>query len=322
MRGVRIHAVLLLVALGLAFPSFTRQRTRPTDIQGTLIWDRDSTDIASISYRSPHRQIEITRRADGAETFLWGWEVTSVGGTPAGEPAADTLRFPVGILGSELVKGFSAFRVVREFGQVDADLKMAFGLVDPSAVITVEFGDGSRVIELGAPVYGGSDLYGWDPSTRIAFVLPSELVAPLQTGYGALRERQLHYFQGAEVARVRVQAMGLTREMKRSESAIGTPDIWVPTEDPHRPDPTFANFMERVAQLGIEGFDTQARPEALERILRVEYTDEDGRFLGFVELLKHLDSGAYYLSSERTRVVAEAIGLLAERVEQGLTQIF
>jgi len=317
-RGVWVHGVLLLLVLVMAFPIFTRQRTRPTDIQGTLIWDRDTTELVSIAYRSADREIEITRRTQDGESFLWGWEVTS----QPGAPPSDTLRFPVGVLGSELVKVFAKFRVLRDFGRVEPERQAAFGLVEPSAAITLGFADGTRVIAVGDSIYGGSDRYGSDLSTGSVFVLPARLVGPLQTGSGALRERQVHYFQASDVAYVRIQALGMEREMERAGGEPGAPEVWVSPDDRQRPDQTFANFMERVGQLAISGFATQVGPESLERIMRIEYSGEDAEPLGFVELFRHVESGVYFLSSERTRVAATAVKLLAERVEQELPQIF
>jgi hypothetical protein len=317
-RGVRLHGALLILALALAFPTWTRRPSRPTDIQGTVIWQRDTTELVSISYRSTEREIEITRRARDGETFLWGWEVKF---TP-GEPPFDTLRFPVGVLGSELVKGFADFRVLRDLGRVEPEREAAFGLVEPRAAITLGFVDGDRVIEVGDSIYGSPDHYASDPSAGSVFVLPAQLLWPLQTGSGALRERVVHYFQDSDVAYVRVRALGQVRDMERSGGDAGAPGVWHPPDAPQRSDQTFANFMERVAQLAISGFETEVPPDSLELILRVEYADEDTEPLGFVELFRHLGSGEYYLSSERTRMVANAVGLLAERVEQDLPQIF
>ena len=51
-------------------------------------------------------------------------------------------------------------------------------------------------------------------------------------------------------------------------------------------DPGFGNFMERVGELAIEGFDNLPSPESLRLFLRIEYLDGDGDELGFVEFLR------------------------------------
>jgi hypothetical protein len=315
---VQIHGMLLLVVLALAVPTWTRERTRPTDIQGTLVWDRDTTDVLSITYRSPERQVEITRRSDEGGSFLWGQEVM-----PAADGASsDTLRFPVGIPGSELVRAFAEFRVLRDLGPIGPDRSAGFGLDEPGASITVRLSDGDRVIEVGDSTYGGEDFYGGDAATGGVWVLPAQLVRPLRIGSGAIRERLVHYFQDSEVVSVRVEAQGQLREMRRQGGGPGPRAIWTPPDAPDRPDQTFANFMERVALLSIAGFDPDVRLETLERVLRVEYDSEGAELLGFVELFREPGSGAYYLSSERTHGPARAVELLAERVAQDLPQIF
>jgi hypothetical protein len=320
MKGVAIHAGLLLLALLLAIPTWTRERTRPTDIQGSVMWDRDTTELVSIGYRAAARDVEITRRVADDGIFLWGREVVSASG--AGSATSDTATYPVGVAGSELMRGLAQLRVVRDLGAVDSTRAKEYGLSDSGASIVLGFVDGERLIHLGDSIYGAADRYAMDRSTGRAFVLPGALVRPLRIGSGALRERSVHHFQDSDVAGVRVEALGRQREMERSGNGRGAAVVWTDPAGPGGPDLTFANFMERVGQLAIAGFEDDVAETSLEQVLRLEYADSEGDTLGFLELFRDLASGAYYLRSERTRVPARTIQAFAERVEQDLPQIF
>jgi hypothetical protein len=137
-----------------------------------------------------------------------------------------------------------------------------------------------------------------------------------------VRERRVHSFPDADVAQVRIEAAGGERALDRRIRDPRAPAVWTPLDAPESADQTFANFMERVGQLAIQGFDAQPDPDSLERLVRIEYFGEDGEALGFLELFRGPLAGDYYLSSERTRIPAEAIALLAQRVEQDLSTLF
>jgi hypothetical protein len=224
MRGVLLHAGLLLLALLVAVPTWTRERSRPTDIQGSVIWDRDTTELTSIVYRSAVREVEISRETEDGDAFLWGREVASASG---GDPAtSDTSTYPVGIAGSELMRGFAQLRVLRDLGVVDPSRAEEYGLDDSSASVSLRFVDEERTVQLGDSIYGASDRYALDRSTGRAFVLPGSLVRPLRIGSGAVRERSVHHFQDVHVERVVVQALGRRREMVRSGGATGAATAW------------------------------------------------------------------------------------------------
>lgn len=320
MRGVTVHGALLVLMLGLAYPTWTRERTRPTDVRGVVIWDRDTTELRSIVYRSPAREVEISRRREDGEAFLWAREV--VPGSGGDSATADTLRYPVGVSGGELFRGLAGLRVIRDLGMVDSAKAGEYGLDDPSASLVLGFADGEREIQVGDSIYGGSDRYGRDVPSGRTFVLSGSLVRPLRIGSGAIRERAVHYFLDADIARVRVETRGREREMTRSDGSAGQAAVWAEPDDPGRPDVTFANFMERLGQLSIAGFDDDVPEGSLARLFRVDYAGRDGEALGFVELFRDVEGGAYYLRSERTRVPARTVQVFAERVEQDLSQIF
>tara|TARA_B100000446_G_scaffold156980_1_gene154170 strand:+ start:163 stop:501 length:339 start_codon:yes stop_codon:yes gene_type:complete len=111
--------------------------------------------------------------------------------------------------------------------------------------------------------------------------------------------------------------------MVRQPSEIGDPAIWRPPGSSGQPDLTFANFMQRVGQVSIEGFGKEVSVDSLAELMRIEYFDEDDEEIGFLELYTESDESGdnYYILSERTKILAEAVKSLAEMVALDLTDI-
>lgn len=330
MTGVRIHGVLLLIVLAWAFQTWTRERPTAAQRQRMLVWDRDTSSVTAIDYRSARRHVRVTRRSQDGEAYLWGEEIVrrprpaSVA-EGAQDVRADTLRYPLGIAGDKLLADLSELRVLRDLGSLDADELRELGLEDPSATVTIEFDDGLRDLHLGRTVFGGSDRYAWDPTGSRGLVVPADVIRPLETGSGALRERALHGFSDSDVVSVRIEARGERRVLRRVSAGPGSPAAWLPADSPQRPDPALSGFMERVGQLAIDGFEPDLSPDALQRLLRVEYLDGRGEPLGFVTLYRDPtdpERDLYLLMSERTRIVARAFQLLAERVVREIPALF
>ena len=311
MRGVKIHGVLLLVTLLWAFQTWTREVPTGADRERPLVWDRDTADVVAITYRDPVRRVHVSRQTEGGAAYLQGVDHVQ---RPSQEGRVDTLRYPLGAAGDRLLESVARLRVPRDLGALDELQLEELGLEGTDATLTVEFDDGIRELVVGSTVFGGTDRYALEPATGRVFVLPTDVVRPLATGEGALRQRMVHYFQPAEIASVRVEAGGRERVMETTAQGPGAPSLWFAPDAPDRADAQFGDFMDRVWQLGIEGFEPVERA-SLESVVRVEYFDEDGEPLGFVELFRD-PAGELYLQSERTHMVARAIRLLAERVVQ------
>ena len=59
-------------------------------------------------------------------------------------------------------------------------------------------------------------------------------------------------------------------------------------------------------------------------LMRIEYFDENDEEIGFLELYTESDDPGvhYYIVSERTKILAEAVKSLVEMVALDLTEIF
>ena len=300
---------------------------------------------------------EVTQTDEGTRQASAEATVDAPGAAPVAADTApaplDTLQYPVGVPGHTLVARLARLRVIRDMGVLSPQDTERFGLEDPAERILLRFGDGARELLVGDSAFGGSDRYAVDPATDAGYVVGHDIVGPLSIGQGALRERWLHRFSDPDVAAVRVAIpTGASREMARTEAGEwvasardgggrdggardggaardadnggndGAPEN--ATSSQGTPDAAFANFMQRVNQLAIGGYGADPNPESTRSLLFVEFFDDDGDRIGFVELLHDnlADRDPYYVRSETTRVVAHAVTSLAERVAQALADIF
>lgn len=324
MRGARVHGVLLAVAAAWAFQTWTRDEVREEDRNRALAWEQDTTAVVAVRYRSSEKEVVIRRREDDAGAFLWGAQIENDG--------RDTLEFPVGAPGHTVTARLAALRVVRDLGPLSPEQEASFGLEGSEERIEVTFEDEERLLVLGDTTLGSSHRYALEPTAGdesqaagVGYVVPGDVVRPLAIGEGSLRERWLHHYPANDVARVRVTVGGAAegdggqaRTMARLESGE-----WAEADE-EAPDAGFGNFMQRVDQLAIAGYDSLPPVGRLRNLLRIEYFDEDGDVLGFVELFRDgsAERDPYYLRSERTRILAAAVTALAERVAEGVGEAF
>jgi hypothetical protein len=319
MKGVRVHAALLAVAVLLAFQAWLREEPSAEELERPLVWALDTADV-TLEYRAGAHTLHVGRRTVDDRVFLWGVETTA---QPGGEDVegADTSSYPLGMAGAEVVRGLATLRVIRDLGEVPEERRAEYGLDEAHARIDISSARERRTLELGDSVFRSSDRYARDPESGRVYVIPSDLIEPLRVGSGAIRERVLHTFAMSEVHQVRVEGPAGSRVMERAPGGEGAADRWVDADAPDRADLTFANFMERAGQLAIADFENV--PEAgLERVLRLDYLGGDGEPLGFVELMRGAEPGTWFVLSERTGIPARAVTLLAERVAQDAAEIF
>lgn len=312
MKTLKVHGGLFLLAVIGALLTWTRDTTTEADEGRPLVWERDTTEVVSVHYRAPEMDVQIQRRTDEAGSFLWGIEVE-------GAESTDTLEYPVGAPGSTLVGRLANLRVIRDLGALSPEMVERFGLGDATETVEVSFVDGERLLTVGDSAFGGRDRYALEPATGAGYVIASDITRPLSIGEGALRERWLHRFMDDDVATVRITVPGGgAREMTRTEDGEWT------DEGSDVPDAAFANFMQRVDQLAIGGYGAEPVAASTRSLVRVDYLDDAGEQLGFVELFHDdlAEQDPYYLRSETTRIVAYAVTSLAERVQEGLGEVF
>jgi hypothetical protein len=105
-------------------------------------------------------------------------------------------------------------------------------------------------------------------------------------------------------------------------------DFWAKPESPDTKDETVSNWMTKVERLRVttyvEPLDPAPTPE--QQVVTVEYFNEHGRKLGFLELVRRPSKDGkekpdYVARSERTRWHATVLKSTAEQIEQDLASV-
>ena len=304
MNDLRAHVAFFAVAVIATLLTWNRDTSGAEDRDLPVVWERDTTDVLGVHYRTPTLDLRVERRSDDDGTFLWGNQ-TRAGLAP--------------LEGHALLTVLSVLRVERELGQLSDERKTRYGLVDSGHLLSVRFDDGQRELVVGDSVFGSGDRYALESATGVGYVLSRHLIGVLEGGDGALRERVAHHFAPVDIGAVRISGPAGERRMARTEEGDWT-EI-----DGGSPDTGFGNFMERVGLLSVgEGYADPPSPQDLTLILRMDYVSVDAEPLGFFELLH--DGGSplktYFLVSETTRIPGRVPRLLAERVEQAVADLY
>jgi hypothetical protein len=338
MKSVAVHGALLMAALLTAFVTWTANDRPQPDNAAVVVWERGVNDVASVAFQSGPRTVELERRGTGDQAHIWGKETAPEPVVPPAVPpvdtaAADTVaantvvapprlrteEFPAGGRTDEVFALLAAMRAVRDLGDADDDKRRAYGLDKQDMKLTVRFRDREeRVFVVGNTVVGGTDRYALDTESDHIYVLGAELLQPLESGSSALRLAEYQSFEPGRIAAVAVRAAGVDRRMERRSAGSPPQVVWAePGSD--QPDQAFSNFMEQLQQLWVSRFAPEVRTDSLDSVLRIEYSDDDGDALGFLELFRSRgapESRKYYMQTPRTMVPGEIYTPLGERIEQ------
>lgn len=333
MSAVRVHGILLVIAIIVAFQTWTRDgSTRANERAGEVsLWDENVESIASVTYENPSRTFVLERRVENSEPgltddpYLWGIATPKAVATDSGATGTRPNReeFPVGDVGDVLLQRIASLRALRDLGQLDDDAKREYELTEPERSMTVDFGDVERRIELGGTVFGGPHRYALDPATGQGYVISNEMLVGLEGGPATLQSRELHRYDDAQVTSVNVRTPTGERRMMRETD--GPFPVWSDPDTPGDGDQTFANFMERVQQLSMITYDVGLSADTLQLVVRIDFAGEGDVPIGFLEMFRAApdEQGVveFHVRTEATRVLARANRSVAERVDQDLAAV-
>jgi len=261
------------------------------------------------------------------------------------EVSRKTREFPLGDAGDKLVKNFAAARALRDLGTPTDALKKDYKLDDAKTTLTVTFKDGStKTFLVGGSVYGGSDKYVQDESSKKAYVFSRDLLSQIEIGESSLHLTDPRGFDAAKIASVTINAGDKTRTAVRvtthgqGESA-GEVKTWG-EPDTKKPNQTVANFIDNANNLRPVEYASNLKPSDMKKVLELTYKEERGATLGTLTLYKYdkpgeLPPGAtldpanppkptteYYIMTEKTRVPALVRKDTAQRAEQDIDTVF
>ena len=329
--GVLVHGVLLLLAMGLAWQTWTREpvASSPTaELYPVEVWSGRPAEIESVVLTAVGRTTTLERRAPGGLWITIEREVSPARASDAGAGAEPTepirTTFAAGVERTQkLLDQLAPLRARRSIGKVTGNARAEYGLDDPKLTLAVTLAGAVRSLKLGGTVYRGGGRYALDERTGEAFVVDGGLVNKLRDAEARLMRRKLHDFTPGRVAGARILYAGAER--RRPAAKDGGRRVWTDAATPDRKDEGADGWMRKLGKLQALAWLPTA-PSGLEQVLRVEYQGADGQPLGHLVLARApTEKGEpdYLASTEVTgglvRISRKTGALLAEGVEALLT---
>jgi hypothetical protein len=298
MKGPVIHGALLVVALVLAYQSWTRDKTEEKKLGNVKVWTK--SDLQKVTFVTKDKTLVVERRNEGGDRYLWGSETREskvrkqppgdTSGQPEFEIKQNVKEFPVGDSGEDLFKNLAELRALRDLGALEDDAMERYGITDSTEEITVTFADGDRSLTLGGKIYGGTDRYVLDKTSGRGYAIAGTIVAPLTGGESSLRLSKLFKFEEDKVENVAVSAGGKDLKLVRTETEDENTKVkkkgWANAATPDKPDQTLSNFLDNLKGLRPTAYVAEIEGPALEPVMTAEWHDKSGKSLGKLEVWK------------------------------------
>ena len=263
-RGIRLHALLALLLVGVAYYAW---RSPKEDGKTITLLTMDVDELQSVIYTEGKDKVTINRADKGFEVSV---EKTADAKIPYAQTTTQT--FPGTAKVEDLYAGLMPLTTTRTLGkhiesESDKDLQ-AFGLAAPSAQLVLHVGLSETTIDIGNASYGSGDLYARMPNGEV-FLLQSNKISPLKHGAASLTERNALAIDKAKLERVVLTSGTKTRTLAYHHEA--EKGFFV---DPQKPDVKLEKlgiFIDRVLRLRVLE-TTETAPEK-PAPLRLEFFD-------------------------------------------------
>ncbi len=338
MKPLVLHAALLVVSAGLAYSVWNKDEPAPEKQQAMFdVWSGSQASFTKLSFESKTRKVRLEGQKDALGYYYVGnvdKEDAPAADPHAGvtgaaplkapdgkEPKKETSRFVSVKAGETLVKSLAPLKAVRAVGKVEPARNEEFGLDKPEGTLKVTVDGKEHVLIIGGTTPGGSERYARYQNSGEVFAISGDIAQSLMFGDSRLPERELHGFKSEDIARVRVQKGGKTRELVPVK---GKNEGWGDLASPTKQDETAGNWMSKLGRLRGSDFVEKPvkalRPE--DALVRVEYFD-GGKSVGFIELYKQpAEKGNDYLArTEWDRWYVKVPASTAEQIEQDLGSV-
>lgn len=344
-RGLGLHIGLFVVASLLGLRAWTAEDELNKKPVAAELWTGRVSDVSRIEYRTEKKVVSLEPKEDADGRYFVGTVETLAEkpkpvatGADAGAPAAhahphtppvessEPKRFISLTKGGELAESLATLKASRVLGKLAPERIADFGFdkTDQGELKVVVSGK-EHVLQLGEKTPGGSDRYVRDTTTGEAYVISGTIANDLTSADNRLIEREFHDFGDDKVGKVIIKTATGSREVVRH--AVEK-DFWAKPDSPETKDETVSNWMTKVDRLRVttyvEPLDPAPKPEDV--VVTVEYQNDRGRKLGFIELVRRPAKDAkekpdYLARSERTRWHATVLKSTAEQIEQDLASV-
>jgi hypothetical protein len=311
-RGAGTHLALLVLALALAYQTWTRGEERAVHPSSGSIRVLAGTpaELDFVELAGPRAFLRLERRTDGGGSYVWG----------AFEVEGHKIGFVGGEAADQLLQNLAPLRALRVLGKAGPEARKEYGLDAATETLRVSIAGKVAELQLGARLYGGDDRYAELAATGDVVVLPGEnLLIPLANGPAQLMQHELHRTDGGNPVRMTVQRGSLLRTLA---FIGGTEPGWADERNPDVRNDAKTRWAALLHSITITEYVDPAHVAELpaEKLVSVEYFGADRRKLGFIELVKGTSSPPtyYYIRTERTRGLGRINEELGAEIEKNL----
>lgn len=342
-RSLGIHAALFVGAAVLGLRAWTDTDEPNKKPVAAELWSGRPSDLQRVEFKTDKKTVVLEPKQDEAGRYYVG-QIENIKAPPtmsspdAGAPPPAHPHGPHGEQeeegsrrfislkkGDELVEALVNLQASRVLGKLAPERAAEFGF-DKAEMGTLEvvIAGKKHTLALGEKTPGGSDRYVRNPETGEAYVIAGTVANDLASADSRLIEREFHDFGDEKIAKVIIKGATGTREIVRHAT---DKDFWSRPESPETKDETASNWMTKIDRLRVtnyvETLDPAPKPE--EQVVRVEYYNDRGKQLGFLDVVRRPAEGKerpeYVAKSERSRWHATVLRSTAEQIEQDLASV-
>lgn len=322
-KGLWMHLGLFGVATAVAFATAS---TKHEPAEGKRveaeIWPGPPEAVRQITFESEERKVTVVPTKDAAGQFA----IVEVTKEPPKNPVADggvssipkpaePKRFIAVDEAEKLIQAMAPAKSYRSLGKVEAQRLVDYGLDKPEAKLSIQLGEKTYRLEIGALTPGSGDYYVRDPDSGAVHTLSADTIGKLKFGESRLLEHDLHGFAVDDVRTIEFAANGKLRKVVRVQ---GKTDTWADSATPTVVDETAGNWLVKVQRLRPQSYVEKPTNVPATPIVRLDYHDKSGK-VGYLELYRVSEAPKKYLArSERSRWYVEIPATAAEPIEQDI----
>ena len=215
-RSTFVHGGLAVAAVVLAATAWLKPAGAPEEESIELI-SGTSDQVNDLRWSDADADIDLHRAETGLQVAITnkkpagGSAPTSAAVSPRVGPVK-THTFPANDNARELLGHLVPFRASRDLGVASKDQLASFGLVSPSAKLTLNLGQQDQALELGDSTFGSSSTYVRAADGHV-YLAKSSLFSSLKGGASGLAERTLLIAPRDRIERVVIHSGAKSREV-------------------------------------------------------------------------------------------------------------
>jgi hypothetical protein len=322
-RGVIAYAAVLLVALVLAYRSWTHEGDVDLS-EATVVIAGDPEDLEGIDYSSDKIDVSLDVLEDAHGKYVW------VTATPKGtaekkeeetkeppdphappkeeEDDGKAEEFKAGKSGDTIVEGMAPFVVKRQLEGVSDDQLAELGLSPPEGSLTIRRkGRDPKTFELGGGKYGGSNFYARDPEDGKIYLVDGTLIRPLQSAKRTLPDRTLVGVANNEIEKIEVRSGDASATFVQHNPDDAEANFWS-TAGSESKNAAAATWVDKTLAMRSSSYiPASAEPEGLEEAFSFTAFTSDKKQVTVTVYRAWVEGGeeSWYARSEHTRALVQ-----------------